>query len=100
MEGQRFRADLDQLRDVVRRLDVAQAGLEELAEQLERRLGVLHQHWDGAAAGAHVDAQARWGSGFAVMRAALADLRSVADTARGNYAHAADANQTMWRRIG
>jgi len=95
-----FRADLDELRDVVRRLDAARAGLEDLAQRLDQRLALLHQHWDGAAAGAHDDAQARWDSGFGAMRDALSDMRSVIDGACAHYSCAADTNATMWRRLG
>lgn len=54
------------------------AELEELASRLDLRIGVLHEQWDGSAAAAHGEAQTRWDDGFAVMRGAPTDMRSVA----------------------
>ena len=95
-----FRADLDSLDDVVRRLGATHDELEEVASLLGRRVAVLHDHWDGVAAGAHADAHAQWEQGFAQMRAALSELRSAAHTAHDNYLGAAETNLAMWRRLG
>ena len=65
-----FRADLDAMDDVVRRLRATHDELDELGALLDQRIGVLHEHWDGAAAGGHADAHAHWDRGFALMRAA------------------------------
>ena len=95
-----YRADLEAIDDVVRRLRATHVELEEPASLLDQRIAVLHEHWDGVAADAHADTHAHWEHGFAVMRAALADMRSAADTAHDNYLRAADTNLTMWRRLG
>lgn len=100
MGDRSFRADLDAMDDVVLRLRATSAELEEMASRLDLRIAVLHEQWDGSAAAAHLAAQAHWSEGFADMRAALSDMRSVADTARDNYVRAAETNLTMWRRLG
>jgi WXG100 family type VII secretion target len=96
----RISVDLDQLAEVVARLADEHQVLESLASSLEAALAGLHDDWDGEAASAHAIAQARWDQGFAAMRAALAGMRAAADTARSNYAGAAEANRTMWRQLG
>jgi WXG100 family type VII secretion target len=96
----RFRVDLDHLRDVVSRLDREHARLVAVAERLSAEVARLHDDWDGAAATAHEVAQEQWARGFGAMRAALAAMWTAGDTARGNYSDAASANVTMWRRVG
>ncbi len=95
-----FRADLDELADVIGRLADGHAELESCAAHLARDLDELRATWDGRAAQAHETAQARWDDGFATMREALADLRAVAAVARANYAAAATANRSEWGRLG
>lgn len=95
-----FHADLDQLREVVDRLAARHDALADLDEVLTREVALLHETWDGAAASAHLVAQAGWEQGFASMRAALADLRAAAATAQENYVGAAEANVAMWRHVG
>lgn len=99
MTGDRFRVDLDQLDDVVTHLARQHVRLDALAGRLAAEASRLHAGWDGAAADAHVVAQARWDQGFSAMREALAAMRAAADTARANYAAAADANVSMWRQL-
>jgi WXG100 family type VII secretion target len=94
-----FRADLDELADVIGRLASGRDELESSAAVLARDLADLHGRWDGHGARAHLAAQARWDDGFATMREALADLRAVALAARLNYAAAASANQSEWGRL-
>ena len=99
MSGGRIRVDLDQLADVVALLAGQHSALEALAARLASELSRLHESWEGSAAAGHLDAQARWDQGFAAMRDALAGMRSAADTARGNYTAAAEANRAMWREL-
>lgn len=93
-------ADLDLLLTVVERLSAEHRELDDLATGLHQRVARLHETWDGAAATAHVAAQAEWNRGFTEMRAALGDMRSVAETARRNYAEAAETNAAMWGQLG
>ena len=95
-----FRADLDELADVIECLAAGHRELESFAAGLVRDLADLHGVWDGVSAEAHLAAQARWDDGFAAMREALADLRAVASAARLNYAAAAAANQSEWAWLG
>lgn len=92
-------ADLDHLADLLDGLARDHASLEQLADELDRDLAVLHERWDGAAATAHVAAQADWDAGFAAMRSALTSMRDVAAKARDNYVGAAEANLAMWEQV-
>jgi WXG100 family type VII secretion target len=94
-----FRADLDELAEVIGCLAAGHAELEMFAARRVRDLADLHAAWDGRGAQAHLAAQARWDDGFAAMREALADLRAVASAARSNYAAAASANRSHWGRL-
>lgn len=95
-----FRADLDELTDVIGCLAAGHRELESFAARLAGDLDDLHAAWDGRGAQAHLAAQARWDEGFAAMRQALADLRAVASAAQLNYAAAAAANRSEWGQLG
>ena len=94
-----FHADLDQLAGLLDDLARDHEALELRAEELSRDLARLHGRWDGAAASAHLVAQADWDAGFAAMRSALRSMRAAAATARDNYAGAAGANVAMWEQV-
>ncbi|QZY29725.1 WXG100 family type VII secretion target [Nocardioides coralli] len=100
MTPERFRVDLDHLADVVAQLERDHARLVALADRLGARVARLHDDWEGAAAAAHLVAQARWDHGFAQMRTALAAMAGAAGTARRNYATAGETNLAMWRQVG
>lgn len=92
-------ADLDQLAALLDGLARDQASLEQLADERGRDLALLHERWDGAAATAHVAAQADWDAGFAAMRSALTSMRDVVTKARDNYVGAAETNLAMWKQV-
>ena len=95
-----FEVDADELLHVVDRMAACEAGMRDLAADLERRIDALHLTWQGEAAAAHVLAQATWDRGFADMRDALRQMRAAAHTAHGNYTAAADTNLRMWEQVG
>jgi WXG100 family type VII secretion target len=94
-----FHADLDDLSDLLADLAREHAAMEVLADKLAHELALLHGRWDGAAAHAHLAAQADWDAGFAAMRTALVAMRSAAATARDNYLGAARSNVVMWEQV-
>ncbi len=94
-----FVVDLDELLDVVDELDRCGARLDVLLDHVAARVGSLHATWSGAAADAQLAAQAEWERGFREMREALAVMRAAAETAHGNYEHAATTNLRMWEQV-
>ena len=100
MTHEAFEVDAEALLDVVDRMAACEAGLRELAADLEVRIRALHLTWQGEAAEAHIVAQTTWDRGFHDMRAALDQMRSAAHTAHGNYTSAADTNLRLWEQVG
>jgi len=94
------RADLDAMREVVDALAARLGLLEELADRLAWDAARLAPTWDGEASSAHTMARTRWESGFAQMRAALADMRAAVRAAREHYEAAAEVNLARWRELG
>jgi uncharacterized protein YukE len=56
----------------------------------------LHATWTGQGAAAHAEAHRHWARGEAVMREALAQLRSAGATAHRNYTGAMSTNLVIW----
>jgi WXG100 family type VII secretion target len=52
--------------------------------------------WQGEAANAQQAAQQEWNSGAEELRAALGQLRDIAEQAHGSYSDAAAMNTRMW----
>jgi ESAT-6 family protein len=94
-----FGVDLDLLDETVAELTRCGAGLDDLLDEVSRRVVSLHLTWAGAAAGAQEGAQAEWEAGFRQMREALGDMRSAARVAHGNYRTAAATNLRMWEQV-
>ena len=95
-----FSVDADQLTHTVDQIAACGETLHQLAAELEARSASLHLTWDGAAAGAHHEAQAEWQRGFRAMRDALDQMRAATRTAHTNYTSAADTNVRMWQQVG
>jgi len=97
--GVGFGVDLDEMARVVAAIDACDASYHALGEDLAARSTALHGTWQGAAADAHLLAQARWEHGFGQMREALRALHAVASGDQANYTAAASTNVEMWERI-
>lgn len=99
MSAPGFAVDLDELLDVVDELVRCGVALDALLDDVVGRVAALQQTWSGSAADAQAGAQAEWERGFREMSAALAVMRSAADTAHDNYERAATTNLRMWEQV-
>jgi uncharacterized protein YukE len=64
--------------------------------QIDSLVSNLHATWEGKGAAAHAEAHGHWARGEAMMRDALAQLRTAAATAHRNYTGAMSTNLAMW----
>ncbi|MBB2771246.1 MULTISPECIES: WXG100 family type VII secretion target [Mycolicibacterium] len=80
---------IDHMREFER--DVA-----ECLDDVERAMTALRATWHGEASDAQAQAQQQWEDGAEQMKKALAQLQTIADTARKNYADAVAKNGRMW----
>lgn len=95
----RFSVDLDQLRTVVERMGAFDTALDVHLEKLDARIARLHTTWSGDTAQAQREAHDEWMRAAQGMRHALAAMRSIAQTAHGNYDAAVAANVRMWNDV-
>jgi WXG100 family type VII secretion target len=70
--------------------------LEQSLARVKASMATLAPLWHGDAAGAQQSAQQQWESGAEELRAALGQLRDIAEKAHGNYSEAAAMNTRMW----
>jgi WXG100 family type VII secretion target len=70
--------------------------LEQSLARVKASMATLDPLWRGDAAGAQQSAQQQWESGAEELRAALGQLRDIAEKAHGNYSDAAVMNTRMW----
>jgi WXG100 family type VII secretion target len=94
-----FGVDLDLLAETVAEMTRCGGELDDLVDEVTRRVLALHATWAGAAAVAQEGAQAEWEAGFRQMRAALASMRTAGRVAHGNYRDAAATNVRMWEQL-
>ena len=91
-----FRVDPQALADAVRRMAEFQRYAENTLTEIDSLVGDLHSTWTGRGAAAHAEAHRHWARGEAMMREALAQLRTAAATAHRNYTGAMSTNLAMW----
>jgi WXG100 family type VII secretion target len=91
-----FRVDPEALADAVQRMSEFQRRAEELLTEIDSRVTRLHASWTGEGAAAHAEAHQHWARGEAMMREALAQLRTAGATAHRNYTGAMSTNLGMW----
>ena len=91
-----FRVDPDALADAVERMSEFQRYAESMLSEIDSLVSNLHTTWTGEGATAHAEAHQHWTQGEAMMRDALAQLRTAAHTAHGNYTGAIAKNLSMW----
>jgi WXG100 family type VII secretion target len=91
-----FRVDPEALADAVQRMSEFQRRAEELLTEIDSRVTRLHGAWTGEGAAAHAEAHRHWVRGEAMMREALAQLRTAGATAHRNYTGAMSTNLGMW----
>ena len=91
-----IRVDLELIEDLVARMAAFEQHVGSLLDDLDARMRRMHVAWSGAAAAEQAEAHAAWTSGAREMTQSLTVLRSIAATARENYAAAVAANVAMW----
>jgi WXG100 family type VII secretion target len=91
-----FRVDPEALADAVQRMTEFQRRAEEMLTEIDSRVKHLHAAWTGQGASAHAEAHRHWARGEAMMREALAQLRTAGATAHRNYTGAMSTNLAMW----
>jgi WXG100 family type VII secretion target len=94
-----FGVDLDLLGDTVAEMARCGDALDDVLDEVARRVVALQVTWSGAAARAQEGAQADWEAGFRQMREALASMRSAGLVAHGSYRDAAATNLRMWEQV-
>jgi len=91
-----FSVDLQALLAAVDQMSNFNERLEQSLARVKSSMATLAPLWHGEAAAAQQSAQQQWESGAEELRAALGQLRDVAEKAHGNYSEAADMNTRMW----
>jgi WXG100 family type VII secretion target len=99
MAGFDLGVDLELLDDTVTEMTRCGAALDDLLDEVARRVSSLHLTWDGATAVAQDGAQVEWEAGFRDMREALAAMRVAGRAAHGSYGDAAATNLRMWEQV-
>lgn len=92
----RIKVDLELVDELVTRMGAFEQHVEALLDEVDARIRRMHGAWSGAAAAEQAEVQSRWTAGAHEMQQALRVLRSIAATARENYAAAVAANLAMW----
>ncbi len=91
-----FSVDPDALADAVARMSEFVRHTESLVTEIDTLVTHLHGTWTGQAAAAHAEAHRHWSRGEAMMREALAQLKTAGTTAHRNYTGAMTTNTAMW----
>lgn len=91
-----FTVDLEALLAAVDQMSQFDSQLEQSLARARASVESLGLSWQGDASSAQQAAQAQWNSGAEELRAALRQLRDIAEQAHGNYSGAAANNSRMW----
>ncbi|MGB6206618.1 WXG100 family type VII secretion target [Mycobacterium sp.] len=91
-----FSVDPDSLAEAVARMSEFVRHTACVVGEIDSLVSHLHGTWSGQAAEAHAEAHRHWSRGEAMMREALAQLKTAGTTAHHNYTGAMTTNTTMW----
>lgn len=91
-----FRVDTEALAEALQLMSEFAQHTESVVAEIDALVTNLHETWSGQAAAAHAEAHRHWSHGEAMMREALAQLKTAGMTAHHNYTGAMAANRTMW----
>ncbi len=84
------------LADALQRMAEFEHHVESMVSEIDSLVTTLHIAWSGQAAAARAEAHKHWSRGEAMMREALAQLKSAGAAAHQNYTFAMATNTTMW----
>ena len=68
----------------------------EVLDDVDAAMAALRTTWHGEASDQQAQAQQQWDEGAEQMKAALEQLKTVAEAARKNYSDAVNKNGQMW----
>lgn len=91
-----FSVDPEALAEAVQLMTEFAQHTESLVSEIDSLVTNLHETWSGQAATAHAEAHRHWSQGEAMMREALAQLKTAGTTAHHNYIQATSTNLAMW----
>jgi WXG100 family type VII secretion target len=91
-----FTVDLQALLAAVDQMSQFEGQLEQSLARVKASVQSLGLSWQGDGASAQRAAQEQWDSGAEQLRAALGQLRDIAEQAHGNYSGAVAMNTRMW----
>lgn len=92
-----FSVDTDELVAIVRELVECRDTIRRSLADLDTRMKVLQDTWQGLSADAQAIAQAEWVDGMETMDFALVDLTEATEYAESNYSEAVRLNLGMWQ---
>jgi WXG100 family type VII secretion target len=91
-----FSVDLDQLDQIISRLNGLSGFLQDHLDQLDRKVASLSGGgWESAAANAYTNAHTQWASSAREFADGVAELRDAVHKAHGRYSRAIDVNRRM-----
>lgn len=91
-----FSVNLQALLAAVDQMSQFDGQLEQSLARAKASVESLGLSWEGDAANAQQAAQTQWNNGADELRAALGQLRDIAEGAHANYSGAANVNTRMW----
>jgi WXG100 family type VII secretion target len=68
----------------------------EILDDVDAAMAALRSTWHGEASDQQAQAQQQWDDGAEQMKAALEQLKTIAEAARKNYSDAVSKNGQMW----
>jgi WXG100 family type VII secretion target len=68
----------------------------EVLDDVDAAMAALRSTWHGEASDQQAQAQQQWDEGADQMKAALEQLKTIAEAARKNYSDAVSKNGQMW----
>jgi WXG100 family type VII secretion target len=68
----------------------------EVLDDVDAAMAALRSTWHGEASDQQAQAQQQWDEGAEQMKAALEQLKTIAEAARKNYSDAVNKNGQMW----
>lgn len=91
-----FSVDPDALAEALQQMSEFVRHTEMVVGEIDSLVSHLHGTWSGQAADAHAEAHQHWSRGEAMMREALAQLKTAGTKAHHNYTQAMATNKSMW----
>jgi WXG100 family type VII secretion target len=91
-----FTVDLEALNAAIDQMSQFEKQLDQSLGRAKAAVQSLGLSWHGDAASAQQAAQEQWNNGVEELRAALGQLRDIAEQAHGNYSGAVANNFRMW----